>query len=230
MSGLLSLLLLSLFIFGAACSVFDTETISAPVATAKSKAMIDRQGSYVDPKLIGYDYKIDSVYELTDCAPDNPSNLPERCKGIYSRSFGVVSRSKAGIFVSQLITQYSNASNILDRLNRQLEVLEDSTKAGEFNRITEWKGKALPTTGLTYKTVDDTGGEERIHLLVVKGSYIVRIVVWGYKGPESSGQLDNATLLGWRVMDMLVARVPDKLGGPIPNADSWDNKYWRIQD
>ncbi len=229
-SSLLMVPLIALFAFGLGCNTFDTETVSAPAATATASVMLTRRGSYVDPKLIGPDYKLERVNESEECAPDDPAKLPQECNGKYWRSLSVISRSRSGIRVSQQIKEHPRNTGAAEITENYIELSRDLAKDGDFQQITEWRGKALPSTGLTFRGVSAHDGQERIHLAMVKAPYLITITLWGYTGPEQTGELDNAALLGWRVMDMLSARVPDLLGGPIPNPDYWGNKYWRVQE
>jgi hypothetical protein len=195
----------------------DTDVVSPPAATATAGVMLQAKGSFVDPKLIGPEYRLQAVNQTTDCAPESGGPLPENCHGRWWLSFGVIAETRAGTHVSQSITQFPRQIAGASQLAHQVEVINDVTRTSTYSQ----RPTDTPVPG-SLILVESTG--DKVYVLSPKAEFLASVLVWGKK--ESTQQ---ATELATRVMTMLLDRVPDKLGGPIPNPDYWGNKYWQIK-
>lgn len=195
----------------------DTDVVSPPAATATAGVMLQVKGSYVDPKLIGPEYRLQAVNQTTDCAPENGEPLPEDCHGRWWRSFNVIAESRAGTQVSQTITQYPREVTAASQITNQINVIQEIARNTTYSQTS----RNTPIPG-SVVLVDSNG--DKVYLLSPKAEFLVAVLVWGKKDST-----EQAASLATRVMTMLLDRVPDKLGGQIPNPDYWGNKYWQIK-
>jgi hypothetical protein len=219
------LVLASAALIASGCGVLDTQQISAADAAATVAALQSEPASYVHPKLIGPDWKFERVNESNDCAPDAGRPLPDNCHGQWWRSFNVINQSRSGMRISETVEQRAPGADMGSILQDQLTLAE---QYGTVNNVKSFAPLSLPGvaqgTQVVRGTTPDGKGEE-IVLIKNKGDYIIEEYVWGFGPSDETQAYPTAT----RVFNMLLDRVPDKLGGPVPNPDYVGNKYWDVR-
>lgn len=208
-----------------ACTVLDTDQISGPSAAATVTALKNEPASYVHPKLIGPDFKFERVNESSDCAPELGNSLPTACHGQWWRSMNVIVQSRTGMRISQTITQYPRGAAMGSLLQDKLSGTEQA--ALQVNHIASFAPFAtsgLPAGAQAVRGSSTDGTSEEILLLASRAEYVAQIAVWGYGSNEKA----EAPSLAARVFNMLLDRIPGRLGGPVP-PDYIGNKYWDVR-
>jgi hypothetical protein len=206
-------------------TVIDTDHVPPPAATATAVSLQKEKASYVHPKLIGPDFKLERVNESSDCAPDSDRTLPDSCKGKMWRSFNVIAQSSSGMHVSQDITQYLDGTSTAVEALESLSLHKDLFIGQGRSRLAEASIPDLPDGTATLIAARRDGSDEYLVVIAPKLEYTAAVLVWGY---DSSRQ-DAAASLASRVLWMLLDRIPDKLGGPVPNPDYIGNRYWDVK-
>jgi hypothetical protein len=195
----------------------DTEVIPVPAATATATVMLERRGSYVDPKLIGPEFRLDKVNQINDCAPEGGKSLPDNCKGKWWRSFGVISRSRNGTYVSQSITQHDKQARMSEELANDIRTIKELNNRKSYSE----EKSNIQSVEATVLSEED---QDKLYVITTKMEYIAQVIVWGKKD-----SMQQAQELATRVLIMLLDRIPNKLGGEVPNADYLGNRYWEIR-
>jgi hypothetical protein len=194
-----------------------SDSITAPAATATAAVMMQARGAYIDPKLIGPDYRLERVNEGTECGPPAGTPLPENCNGKWWRSFNVISESRGGTHVSQTIKQFPKDTSGASQMQNEIDTIKRVNPGKTFTETPI----NTPLPGSILLARDD---QDQIRVISPKDEYLASVIIYGKKDSN-----EQATQLATRVLTLLLERIPDRLGGPVPNPEYWGNKYWEIK-
>lgn len=195
----------------------DTDVVAPAAATATAGVLAQEKGGYIHPKLIGPEWKLERVNQSDTCAPPAGKPLPENCKGKYWRSYNVIVMNRDGKRISQSIDQYGAPHTGLSQIPNEIDVTKRVNSNATYTET--------PTDNPVPGSMILIGSNDHVEVMSPKADFLVTVLIFG-QGKEPQ---DQTVALATRVVKMLWDKVPDKLGGPVPNPDYWGNKYWVIR-